>query len=154
MATKKSVSKVNSKAYPLENSIGFLLGTTNRKLQRLLEKQVAQFGISAGTFFYLRVLWQDNGISQGDLAKRVNTSQPTTNAALRKLQEMGLVVLENDPDDGRRWTVNLTKKGRELEESVLPAMAEINRILMNGLTKEQASELRRMLQLLQANAES
>lgn len=153
MAISKAVSKVTSRAYPLENSIGFLVGVTNRKLTRLLEKQVAQFGISSGTFFYLRVLWQENGISQGDLAKRVNTSQPTTNAALRKLQEAGLVALEGDPADGRRWTVNLTEKGRALEETLLPMMAEINKTLMQGLTRDQISELRRMLLLLQANAE-
>ena len=120
---------------------------------RVLDQQIARHGITSGTFFYLRVLWQENGISQGDLARRVNCSAPTANAALRKLQTAKLVVLNSDPEDGRRVTVSLTRKGRELEQKILPIMAERNKLLSRGMSKKQIDELRRTLTLLQANAE-
>lgn len=144
---------IDSGAYPLEHSIGFLVSVASRKLLRVLDRQIAGHGITSGTFFYLRVLWQENGISQGDLARRVNTSAPTANAALRKLETAKLVVLKSDPDDGRRVTVSLTRKGRELEKKILPIMAETNKILSQGMSKKQIDEFRKTLALLQANAE-
>ncbi len=149
----KSASRVTSTSYPLEDSVGFLVGVTNRKLQKVLDAKIAGSGVTAGTWHYMRVLWQENGISQGELAKRTNTSAPTTNGALRKLQLAGLVALANDPTDGRRWNVNLTRKGRQLEEKLLPVLAETNRVLTLGLTRDQVVKLRRVLALLQSNAE-
>jgi DNA-binding MarR family transcriptional regulator len=145
--------KVDSGAYPLEDSIGFLVSVASRKLLRVLDQQIAGHGITSGTFFYLRVLWQENGISQSNLARRVNTSAPTANAALRKLQAARLVVLNSDPEDGRRVNVSLTRKGRELEKKILPIMAETNKILSHGMSKKQIDQLRKTLVLLQANAE-
>ncbi|MDO8299478.1 MarR family winged helix-turn-helix transcriptional regulator [Lacisediminimonas sp.] len=148
-----AAGKVDSGAYPLEDSIGFLVSVASRKLLRVLDQQIAGHGITSGTFFYLRVLWQENGISQGDLARRVNTSAPTANAALRKLQAAKLVVLNSDPEDGRRVSVSLTRKGRELEKKILPIMAETNKILSHGMSKKQIDQFRKTLVLLQANAE-
>jgi len=145
---------VTSRDYPLEESIGFLVGVTNRKLQKVLDSRIAGSGVTSGTWHFMRVLWQEHGMSQAELAKRVNTSAPTVNAALRKLQAAGLVVLDNDPNDGRRWNVHLTKKGQELEEKLLPLLAETNQMLGAGLTRAEVAEFKRMLAILQANAEA
>ena len=151
---KKPPERVTSRDYPLEESIGFLVSVTNRKLQRLLEAKIAGSGVTSGTWHFMRVLWQADGMSQADLASRANTSAPTVNAALRKLQAAGLVVLTDHPHDGRRWNVHLTRKGRELEEKLLPRMRDLNKRLSSSLTPKDLSELRRMLQVLQDNSDS
>ena len=143
-----------SVAYPMAESIGYLVGLTNRKLQPMLEHLVADEGISYGTWFYLRVLWEEDGIGQGELARRVNTAVPTTIAALRKLSAAGFVELHDDPDDGRRVTVRLTKKGRGMEKVLLPRLAELNQRLLAGMTPHEVAELRRLLRVIQANTAS
>ena len=138
--------------YPSGQSIGRLISITSRKLQPLLEQRVSDQGVSYGTFYFLRALWEEAGLSQGELAARVRTSAPTTMAAVQKLRKDGLVSIADDPRDGRRLVVRLTPKGRRMEGILLPRLERLNRQLMNGLSQREVSDLRRMLHLIQENA--
>ena len=148
MATAK---KIDHTQYPIKDSIGHLITVTNRKLQPMLEQKVRDQGVTYGTWFFLRALWEEDGISQVELGKRVATSAPSTVAAINKMKRAGFVTVRKDPEDGRRMIVSLTPKGRALEEVLLPRLAELNRALTRGLTKAQVGELREMLRLIQAN---
>lgn len=152
-AKKKVARQIDHRDYPIGESIGLLISVTNRKLQPTLEKRVRDQGVTYGTWFFLRVLWEQDGISQGELSKRAATSAPTTMAALNKMKASGLVTVRDDPADGRRLIVSLTPKGRRLEGILLPRLAELNKVLMRGLKKSEVADLRRMLRVIQANTE-
>lgn len=140
------------KIYPIDESIGHLINLTHRRLQPLLEHRIRSYGLSYGVWFFLRYLWEEDGISQRELADRVGTSEPTALAALRKLQAMGLVSLGDDLRDGRRWSVRLTAKSRALKARLLPSVKEINAVVLKGLTPREVDELRRMLKIIRRNA--
>ena len=138
--------------YPVSESIGHLINLTHRQIQPLLEERVREYGVSYGTWFFLRALWEEDGVSQAALAERVGASQPTTLAALRKLAGLGLVALKDDRADRRKFRVMLTAKGRALHEVLIPRVAEINGVVLRGLSPSEVNELRRMLKLIQKNA--
>lgn len=140
--------------YPIHDSIGFLISLTHRKLVPLLDARVSQAGISYGMWYFLRVLWEGDGISQREIADRVGMTTPTALAALRKLERLELVELQQDPDDGRRTRVLLTKKGRDLNRDLVPKVAQINEIALDGLTDAEVEALRRALTKIQANADA
>jgi DNA-binding MarR family transcriptional regulator len=140
------------KIYPIDESIGHLINLTHRRLQPLLEHRIRSYGLSYGVWFFLRYLWEEDGISQRELADRVGTSEPTALAALRKLQAMGLVSLGDDLRDRRRWSVRLTAKSRALKARLLPSVKEINAVVLKGLTPREVDELRRMLKIIRRNA--
>lgn len=140
--------------YPVNESIGHLINLTHRQVQPLLEERVRGHGVSYGTWFFLRALWEEDDVSQASLADRVGASQPTTLAALRKLADQGLVVLRDDRADKRRLRVMLTPKGRALHAVLIPRVKEINAVVLNGLTAREVNELRRMLKLIQNNAKA
>ena len=146
--------KAKRPLYPSAQSIGRLISVTSRKLQPLLEQRVSDQGVSYGTFYFLRALWEEDGLSQGELASRVRTSAPTTMAALHKLRGDGLVRITDDPRDGRRLIVSLTAKGRRMENVLLPRLERLNRALLRGLSARDVTALRRMLRLIQDNARS
>jgi len=154
MAGIRSMSgtrRIDHTQYPIKDSIGHLISVINRKLQPMLEQKVRDQGVTYGTWFFLRALWEEDGICQVDLAKRVETSAPSTVAAIRKMQQAGLVTVRKDPQDARKIIVSLTAKGRGLEEILLPRLADYNRALLRGLTKAQVGQLREMLRVIQAN---
>lgn len=140
------------KIYPIDESIGHLINLTHRRLQPMLEHRIRAYGLSYGVWFFLRALWEEDGISQRELADRVGTSEPTALAALRKLQAMGLVSLGDDLRDRRRWSVRLTAKSRALKARLLPSVKEINAVVLKGLTPREVDELRRMLRIIRRNA--
>ena len=69
--------------FPLAESSGFLVRDANRAFQRLLEKRIASYGVARGQWYFLRVLWNEDGLSQRELSARVGTMEPTTVIALR-----------------------------------------------------------------------
>ena len=140
--------------YPVRESIGHLINLTHRQIQPLLEERVRDYGVSYGTWFFLRALWEEDGVSQAALAERVGASQPTTLAALRKLAAQGLVALKDDRADRRKFRVMLTAKGRALHAVLIPRVAEINGVVLRGLSRSEVNDLRRMLKLIQKNAKA
>ena len=64
--------------FPLAQSAGFLVRDANRAFQRLLEKRIAPYGVARGQWYFLRVLWTEDGLSQRELSARVGTMEPTT----------------------------------------------------------------------------
>ena len=60
--------------FPLAESSGFLVRDANRAFQRLLEKRIASYGVARGQWYFLRVLWNEDGLSQRELARRAGVT--------------------------------------------------------------------------------
>ncbi len=138
--------------YPIDNSIGFLMGRTFRRLRPLMEQQINSAGISYGMWFFLRALWDKDGVSQREIAEMVGLTQPTAWTALRKLETQKMVTLEPDSEDKRRVLVFLTEKGRGLEEELLPKVEGINDVVLRGISKADVATFRRVLSTIESNA--
>ncbi len=142
-----------AQTYPLDQSIGGTMSQIMRALNPLLENRVQPYGISQGTWFFIRALWDQDGISQRQLACAVGASAPTTLAAVRNLEAGGFVALKNDANDRRRSIIHLTPKGRALQEKLIPAVASINPKVLKGLSSEEVQNLLRTLQTIKRNAQ-
>ena len=88
--------------FPLAESSGFLVRDANRAFQRLLERRIAPYGVTRGQWYFLRVLWTEDGLSQRELSARVGTMEPTTVIALRSMEKSGLIRRVRSSDDKRR----------------------------------------------------
>src|SRR3569833_751019 len=62
----------------LGGSLGYLVRDANRAVQRLLEKRITPHGVTRGQWYFLRVLWEEDGLSQRALSARVGMMEPTT----------------------------------------------------------------------------
>ncbi len=91
----------------------------NKRIKRMLEETLLEFGLNIGEWHVLSALWNSGEpfqSSPGHLAKR---SELTTGAMTNRidgLEAEGLVKRLPDPDDRRGVIVQLTPKGRELWE--------------------------------------
>lgn len=144
--------KPMAKSYPMEQSIGGTMSQIMRSLNPWIDLVLQRFGITHGTWFFMRALWDEDGINQRELANRVGTSAPTTMAALRTLEAAGYVTLSLDTTDRRRNIVRLTTKGKALENDLIPPVAAMNPKVLKGLSKTEVRELVRMLQVIKRNA--
>ena len=84
----------------------------HRAFQKLLEKRIATYGVSRGQWYFLRVLWIEDGLSQRELSARVGMMEPTTVIALRSMEKAGLIRRARTSDDKRVARVWLTAKAR------------------------------------------
>jgi hypothetical protein len=77
--------------FPPQTSSGYLVRDAHRAFQRLLERRIAAYGVTRGQWYFLRVLWITDGLSQRELSARVGMMEPTTVIALRSMEKSGLI---------------------------------------------------------------
>jgi DNA-binding MarR family transcriptional regulator len=132
--------------YPSSESIGLLMRIALFGLRSSFKAQLAKHGVPWGAWYYLRVLWETDGISQRALTERVGVMQPNTVSALQTMLKAGWVTITRGESDRRHTLVRLTPKGRRLMQRLLPEIRAIVRpILLEGFSSREEAELRRLL---------
>jgi DNA-binding MarR family transcriptional regulator len=131
--------------------IAHLLRDTQRALSRILAARIADHGVSIGQWYFLRALWDEDGLTQRELSFRVGMMEPTTVTALNGMEQRGLVARVRNPHDRRKMNIYLTERGRALQKELLPIEAEINKIAIDGIAPGDAAALDRALRQILKN---
>ena len=136
---------------PLDASVGYQVRITHRLIQRALHARISQHGVTLGMWYFLRVLWQEDGLTQSDLSRRIGTMEPTTLSAIMAMERGGLVRRVRNVADRRKINVFLTEHGRALEASLLPAAIAVVQTAVAGLSGAEVQSLLRTLGTVQRN---
>jgi MarR family transcriptional regulator, organic hydroperoxide resistance regulator len=153
-ATARSAERPDDEILPPSRSFGYLVRQTHRAFTRALQARIAPHGVSIGMWYFLRVLWQEDGISQRELSQRVGMMEPTTASALNNMERKGFVRRLRNRTDRRVVNVFLTERGRALRRELLPLAADVNDIAVRGLSVDELGRLRALLGKLQAGLDS
>jgi len=136
---------------PFDESVGYQVRMTNRAFQLRLRERVEPFGVSPGMWYFLRLLWQKDGLTQRELSRRIGLMDPTAFTALNAMERRGLVRRVKHPTDGRKVNVFLTEQGKSLRKKMLPVAHEIIAEGTRGISTHEIDVLLRMLKKIQAN---
>ena len=118
---------------PSDDSVGYVVRDVHRAFSRSLQAKIAAHGVSMGQWFFLRALWDEDGLTQRELSQRVGMMEPTTVTALNSMERRGLVERVRNPHDRRKVNIYLTPKGRSLREVLLPCAAEVSDLATRGI---------------------
>lgn len=136
---------------PMKDSLAHKLRTVSRLVMRNLEERIAVHGITAGMWFYLRVLWEHDGISQKELSERAGVVGPSTVGAMARMEAMGLVVRRTSKHDRRVTEVRLTPKGRRLERRLVPIAIGVINEAVAGIPRADIDRMKTALDRMAAN---
>jgi len=109
-----------------DTRIGYLVRDAHRAFSRALQARIASHGVSMGQWFFLRALWEEDGLTQRELSQRVGMMEPTTVTALNSMERRSLVERVRNPHDRRKVNIYLTNKGRGLRDVLLPTSVDVN----------------------------
>jgi DNA-binding MarR family transcriptional regulator len=135
----------------LDNGAGFLIRTTHRLFWRVLDRRLAEFGITPEMWTYLRVIWHEEGLSLRQIAERLNLEGPTVGTAVKIMESRGLIVRKRNQHDGREWRIYLRPRGRSLKRKLLPIAERTNAEAKAGLSAGEIQTLKGALLKMQAN---
>lgn len=134
-----------------ETSVGYLLRDTYRAFTKLLQARIATQGVTIGQWYFLRVLWDEDGLTQRELSQRVGMMEPTTVTALNGMEKRGYVRRVRNTDDKRKVNIFLTERGRALRNILLPHAIDVNIRAVAGVSVEDVETLRRTLHAMKRN---
>lgn len=125
----------------MQTSVGYQVRLTHRLIQRALQARIEPHGVTLGMWYYLRVLWDQDGLTQRELSRMVGTMEPTTLSAIGAMEKQGLVRRERNGEDRRKINVFLTGAGRALEAELLPCAMAVIETATKGLGPQQTEAL-------------
>jgi MarR family transcriptional regulator, organic hydroperoxide resistance regulator len=136
---------------PPRLSSGYLVRDAHRAFQRLLERRIAPYGVTRGQWYFLRVLWNADGLSQRELSARVGMMEPTTVIALRSMERSQLIRRLRAEDDRRKVRVFLTAKAKRLRNQLLTLARDITAEAEEGIGPRDIGTFRRVITRMTAN---
>jgi DNA-binding MarR family transcriptional regulator len=110
-------------------NLGFLLAKAGQRWNELLAERFAAAGFPEVRPAYgslLIPLFEEDGLRQGELARRARLSKQTLTTMARALEAAGLVERRADPDDARAKRLFLTKRARDFAPVAAQILAELD----------------------------
>jgi MarR family transcriptional regulator, organic hydroperoxide resistance regulator len=147
----KAKSARRAPEFPPRLSSGYLVRDAHRAFQRLLERRIVPYGVTRGQWYFLRVLWSHDGLSQRELSARVGMMEPTTVIALRSMERGGLIHRVRSDDDKRKVRVMLTAKAKRLRNELLGVARSITDEAEAGVSARDLAAFRRVIARMTAN---
>ena len=111
----------------------------------------AQHGVHEGQQYVLRCLWRDDGLSPGEIARRLGIATPTVTRAATRMEATGLLRREPHPSDRRLVRLRLTDRGRELEKVIDEQTNQLTERALATLSAAERESLVRALHEIRRN---
>lgn len=137
----------------LFNSVPALMRQVYRGLSRGMEQRTGKYGISIGTWYFLRVLWEEDGLTQSELSDRIGIVGPTTVMAINRMARDGLVVRSTDPSDRRKGRIYLTPRAKRLKTKMLNEASEFVEQVLTAIPQREVQQFRTTLRRIALNLE-
>lgn len=137
----------SSSGYNLEQSLGHLTSRFSRLLLRRISAAFAQhdFPITADQYAFLVHLWAHDGLPQGVLAEKTSRDKTTMARLAAGLEELGLIVRQQGPDDARERLIFLSEQGKALMAEATGLVQEILAVAQQGIEPAQLEICREVL---------
>ena len=121
-------------------SIMYLLKLNNkifRYTQIYLDKVLKEFDLSSGSYPYLLILKDKDGINQNRISEELGYDKAMTTRTLAKLINIGYLDRIKDDDDYRANKIYLTDKGKEVCVKILGKVHELVQLITTDLNEEE-----------------
>ena len=119
--------------------------------RQLMSRKMSAHGIPPAQMFCLREVAHNPGITQRDLAERLNVSRPTLTVMLHKMEKAGLIDRRADETDQRFTRICLASAGASIHDEMHAVVTEVIAEMIGPLSEPDRTELARLLGLLGDN---
>jgi MarR family transcriptional regulator, organic hydroperoxide resistance regulator len=127
------------------DAISLLIVQVCKAHRAAAQTNLAHIGLHPGQEMFLMQLWQQDGLTQSQLAEGLCVQPPTVHKMLSRMEASGLVRRETDAEDNRVSRVYLTAEGKALRQSVEQSWTAMETQTLRKLTTEERVLLRRLL---------
>lgn len=117
-------------------NLGFLLAKSSQRWNELLHERFRAAGYPEVRPAYgslLIPLYEEDGLRQGELARRARLSKQTMTTMARALERDGLVERRPDPLDARATQLFLTSRARQFRPVAATILAELEQVAEQSL---------------------
>ncbi len=140
----------------LSSIIFYSLDKAIRQYRKLAQANIDRAGIAItiDQWLVLRVIQEHDDLTQTDIAERVFKDQASVARIISLLAGRGLLAAVPLPSDGRRSQLRVTEEGERVLEAVQPVVLSNRAVALEGLSEDDLSVLRGLLERIYVNCSS
>jgi len=140
------------KQYNFDNSIGYKVYRTSRAFQKAFDLELRhKVGMTLRQWRVINILVSFNGITQKEIADKLELEAPSLIPMIDKLQSLELVERRSDPKDRRINRIHLTKKAESLYESMHECGLSIIKSATKGIEQDRLNIVIKHLDMITNN---
>ena len=128
-----------AKTMKQQRQAGFLMAKIRQVAGRIFERILKEYNIeinsAQGRIMF--ALWQQDGISINELARKTQLKKSTLTSMLDRLGKMGYIKRQRCKKDRRKILIKRTKKDKTLESKYVELSQEITRLFYKGFSKNE-----------------
>lgn len=119
--------------------------------QGFISRRVEKYNLGSGHYVFLIALYNNEGISQKQMAEYLKIDKSSTAKAVRQLEKEGYIKREIDNNDKRAYKIYLTEKALDIKSELYRVIQEWEALLLSDLSPQ---EKEMSLKLLKKMAEN
>jgi DNA-binding MarR family transcriptional regulator len=127
---------------------GFLIAKIHHLSSRILAKKIKEYEleeINPAQGRILFALWQKDGISIQELAKKTSLEKSTLTSMLDRLEDTGHLVRVPSKEDRRKIIVRLTEKDKTLQNAYMQLSKEMTELFYKGFKVKEMDDFEAFL---------
>jgi len=124
----------------LNKEIMYLIKLNNkifRSTQVHLDKELKDYELSSGSYPYLLILYENEGISQNEISKELDCDKAMSARTITKLIKLGYLYKEENKTDSRAYKLYLTDKAKDIVPKVIDKIHKLVGLITFDLNEEQ-----------------
>lgn len=131
------------------NQICFPLYACAKEIVRQYRKPLEDLNLTYTQYIVMMVLWEYNGMTEGELGKIVRLDSGTLAPLLKRLEKQGYINRTRPDDNERKLFITLTADGDSLREKALGIPCKVSDCLK--LSEEELVQLKTLLDKMMLN---
>ena len=120
-----------------------------RIFERMLKEYNVEINSAQGRIMF--ALWQADGVSINELAKKTQLKKSTMTSMLDRLETMGYVRRQHSKKDRRKILIKRTNKDKNLENRYVELSGEITKLFYKGFSKAEIDRFEKDLERILDN---
>ena len=136
-------------AMKLDNQLCFPIYAASRVITSLYTPYLRPLGLTYTQYILFLVLWEKDGLTVGEICRRLMLDSGTLSPILKKLRQQGYIEKQQSTTDERSFIITLTDKGRELQLQAKNIPLQVGSCV--DIAPEKAQQLRALLNELLEN---
>ena len=138
--------------YDFEDSVGFIINTVAKAFHKALDCELRKFtGVTVGQWKVMVMLVRQNGLTQREIADRLNLEAPTIIPIIDRMEKDGLVERKVDPDDRRNNRIYRTQKAEALWDDMFTCAVKVRQLSLKDIAENEIQVTRNVLEKILHN---
>jgi DNA-binding MarR family transcriptional regulator len=125
--------------------IVFLLAKAYQRAHSNFKRRLRSHRLTPIQTLVLSALWDKQGLSAGEIGKRLSLDNATLSGVLDRMAERGWILKKQDPQDKRVVRIYLDHRGKTQKGILLREREAANEEILRNLTQKQRHLLKQLL---------